>query len=178
MHSQYCSKELEEYQENLNKQIDEISNCINKKKLNNEEKKKCVMNYLETLVNPLIKCSKPTKTKKSLKKSLKKSSKKSKKTKKTNKISQIQKIQPKSQIKKYKKNVNKNVNKNVSMKTDVKKKVIEKTDSSNDVKEKLNNNEPYLKISLGRLDQQLSTENIGMYIDNLKEKETGNGTKK
>jgi hypothetical protein len=147
MISNFCSKELEEYQENLNKQIDEISNCINKKDLTDKEKKECVMNYLEKITNPLIKCSSKKKIKKNKRKMEKNNSRK--------------------KIEKKELDINPIIEKKlVDSRYIVKEKNIKKDKQISD--------NLYLKINLGRLEQPLSVENIGLYINDLKEKENKN----
>jgi hypothetical protein len=62
MERSHCSKEFEEYEEKLNKQIEQISNCLSEKNLTNQEKRKCVLDYINKSLDPIFKCSKKKQT--------------------------------------------------------------------------------------------------------------------
>ena len=101
MERSHCSKEFEEYQENLNKQIEQISHCLSEKNLTNQEKRKCVLDYINKSLDPIFKCSNKKKQTKSRKQ----------KTKVKPKQSIKQPIKQKSNINKPKQYTKLNINK-------------------------------------------------------------------
>ncbi len=143
MERSHCKKEFDEYQENLSKQIDQISYCLSKNNLKEEEKKKCVLDYINKSLEPLFKCNSVSKKKHQ--------SKKIKKNKNTKKQLMILNNTNNKQ--------NNNQNNNPNNK------------QNNNQNNKQNNNQNNkLKVSLGRFNTPISTNTIGMYINSIKNK--------
>jgi hypothetical protein len=143
MERSHCSKEFEEYQENLNKQIEQISHCLSEKNLTNQEKRKCVLDYINKSLDPIFKCS-------NKKKQIKSRKQKSKiKPKQPIKQSIKQPIKQKSNINKPKQYTKLNINK-----------------QSNNSKSE----QQPMQVSMGRFNTPISTETLGLYINSIKNK--------
>jgi hypothetical protein len=155
MERSHCSKEFEEYQENLNKQVEQISNCLEKKNLTNQEKKECVLDYINKSLEPIFKCSS-----KKIIKSRKQKTKVKTKQQPTQQPTQQTKQQPKQEIKQQ---------------TKTKTKINVKSIPKENIKpQSINNTRPSqpqpLQVSMGRFNTPISTETIGLYINSIKNK--------